>query len=51
LGWFVEIEYLSDIKGIDKARNEVARIMKELGFAKKDVVKPGYTKLLWDKKH
>ncbi len=49
LGWFVEIEYLSDVKGITKARNEVARVMRELGFTKKDAVKPGYTKLLWDK--
>lgn len=51
LGWFVETEYLSDVKGIEKARNEVAKVMKELGFAKKDVVKHGYTKLLWDQKH
>ena len=51
LGWFVEIERLSDVRGIAKAREEVVGIIRELGFAKKDVVKSGYTKLLWDKRN
>lgn len=51
LGWFVEIEYLTNAAGIGKARDEVARVFKMLGFGEKDIVKKGYTKLLWDKMH
>lgn len=51
LGWFLEIEYLSDEKGIEKARNEVLRIVKILGYKEKDLIKSGYTKMLWGKKN
>lgn len=51
LGWFVEIEYLTNAVGVDKARDRVVRAFRELGFGEKDIVKRGYTKLLWDKMH
>ena len=50
LGWFVEVEYLCNEKEIKKARKEVLDVIKKLGLNKKDLVKEGYTKLLWDKK-
>ena len=50
LGWFMEIEYLTDEKGINKARNEISNLMNKLGIERKLIVKEGYTKLLWDKK-
>ncbi len=49
LGWFVEVEYLSSQKDIEKARAEVLRVMNQLSLHKKDIVKEGYTKLLWNK--
>lgn len=52
LGWFLEIEYLvSDKKDIPKARKEINKIMSELGVSEKDVVKDGYTKMLWRSKN
>lgn len=51
LGWFVEIEYLSDKKGMRKARNEVFIVLEKLGFRREDSIKSGYTKQLWDKKN
>lgn len=50
LGWFIEVEYLSMPKEMEKARKEVASVMKKLNVHKRDVVKEGYTKLLWNKK-
>lgn len=49
LGWFVEVEYLCDKKDISLARKEVVDVIKQLGASEKDIVKQGYTKLLWDK--
>lgn len=52
LGWFIEIEYLVDSESkIEKARREVVKVMKELGFDENDAVKEGYTRMLWDKMH
>jgi len=52
LGWFVEIEYLiKNPSSIKKARVEVVRVMSALGFKKKDAIKKGYTKLIWEKRH
>lgn len=51
LGWFLEVEYLAEENEIAEARREVVRIMRLLGLKKKDVVKEGYTKMLWDKIH
>jgi adenylate cyclase class 2 len=50
LGWFMEIEYLTDLKRVKKARNEILKVMKKLAVEKKDIVKEGYTKQLWDLK-
>ncbi len=50
LGWFVEVEYLSSLEGVRKARRRVFEVIKKLGASKKDIVKDGYTKMLWDKK-
>jgi adenylate cyclase class 2 len=49
LGNFLEIEYLCTEKEVKKARKEIYRVRKELGFDKSDVVKGGYTKMLWKK--
>ena len=50
LGWFVEVEYLATPKNMEYAKKEVLEVIKKLGIANKDIVKEGYTKLLWDKK-
>ncbi|MEI6849817.1 MAG: class IV adenylate cyclase [archaeon] len=50
LGWFVEVEYLSSLKEAHGVAKEVRLVMEKLGINKKDIVKEGYTKLLWDKK-
>jgi len=51
LGWFLEIEYLTDKKGVNKARREVGGVLKKLAVKKEDIVKDGYTKMLWDLMH
>lgn len=51
LGWFIEVEFLSDMKNAEKARTEVMKAVKNLGLRKRDIVKEGYTKLLWDRKN
>lgn len=51
LGYFIEVEYLSDLNGVSKARNEVLRVIRLLEIKNKDIVKEGYTKILWNKKH
>lgn len=50
LGWFLEVEYLSTKKSINKAREQVLNIIKKLGIEKKDIIADGYTKMLWDKR-
>ena len=50
LGWFIEVEFLSDLKNAEKAKKEVEKVIKILGLHKRDMVKEGYTKLLWNKK-
>lgn len=50
LGYYLEVEYLSNMKGKEKARSEVLNVLKRLGVSDGKVVKEGYTKLLWDKK-
>ncbi len=49
LGYFIEIEYLSEMKEIEKARNALREIMKELGVRKEQIDNTGYTKMLWHK--
>jgi len=50
LGWFLEVEYLAKPGEIEKARKEVVRVIKKLGIKEKDIIKDGYTKMLWDKR-
>jgi len=49
LGWFIEVEYLSDLKGIKKARDRVVKIINKLGVSEKEIIKDGYTKMMWNK--
>ncbi len=52
LGWFAEIEYLvPKKKDVSKARKDILEVMKQLDIKKKDIVKSGYTKMLWALKH
>ena len=50
LGWFIEVEYLCNEDEVEKAREEVMKVIRKLGANGKDIVKEGYTKLLWDKR-
>jgi len=51
LGWFLEIERLCySKKQVANARQNILQIIKKLNIDKKDIVKEGYTKMLWDKK-
>lgn len=49
LGWFLEIEYLAKPNQVKSARTQVQKILKKLEIPKKDIIKDGYTKMLWDK--
>lgn len=52
LGWFAEVEYLcAKREDIPHARKEVLRILNKLGLDEQAIVKDGYTKLIWNKKH
>ena len=50
LGWFIEIEYLCDKSEIVNARKKVLDIAKKLGISDREIIKEGYTKMLWDKR-
>ncbi|MEK6855057.1 MAG: class IV adenylate cyclase [Nanoarchaeota archaeon] len=47
LGWFLEIEYLTNESGIGKARREILKVIKKLGADKNKIIKDGYSKMLW----
>jgi len=49
LGYFIEMEYLSQRHELQKAKKKIHQAMKQLGLTKKDVDNTGYTRLLWDK--
>ncbi len=49
LGWFLEIEYMCDLKNLGIARKKVLEIISLLGIKNKDIISEGYTKMLWDK--
>jgi predicted adenylyl cyclase CyaB len=49
LGYFLEIEYLAELKDLDKARNKIREVMKELGVRPEQIDNTGYTKMLWYK--
>ena len=49
LGWFVEVEYIARRHEIRRARSEVHALVRKLGAKKREIIKTGYTKILWDK--
>ncbi len=51
LGWFLEIEYLAKPKEIEKARAEILKVMEKLGVKEEEIIKKGYTKMLWERAH
>lgn len=51
LGWFVEVECLTNEKNIGKARKDVSKVLEKLGYSERDSIKSGYTKQLWEKAH
>ena len=51
LGWFLEIEYLTDKEHILFARKRILKIMKKLNIHKEKIMEKGYTKILWNKNH
>lgn len=49
LGYFIEIEYLAKPSEIEKARNKIQQVMKELEIKPEQIDNTGYTKMLWYK--
>ncbi len=50
LGYFMEIEYLTDKRGIEKAKKRIREILEELEVSEKDINNTVYAKMLWEKK-
>ena len=51
LGYFIEIEYLSKHNEMNKAKDLIIKVEKELYIDKKKIDNTGYTKMLWKKRH
>ena len=49
LGYFIEIEYLAKKSDIERARNKLRQVMRELGVKPEQIDNTGYTKMLWYK--
>lgn len=49
LGYFMEIEYLSQPHEMDKAKRKIRETLKELGIKPEQIDNTGYTKMLWKK--
>lgn len=49
LGWFMEIEYLAKPFEIEKAREAIRDVLKELNIHPEQIDNTGYTKMLWYK--
>jgi len=49
LGFFVEIEYLSQKHEVQKAKKRIREALKLLGVGLKEIDNTGYTKMLYDK--
>lgn len=49
LGYFIEIEYLAQLRNLDKARRRIREVMKELNVRPEQIDNTGYTKMLWYK--
>jgi len=52
LGSFIEIECLVEKNNeVNKARIKIMKTLTSLGISNKNLIKEGYTKMLWDKTH
>lgn len=49
LGYFIEIEYLCQLRELNKAKNTIHRIIKDLGIKENQIDNTGYTRMLWRK--
>ncbi len=49
LGWFIEMEYLSQPKELEKARAAIREVLKILEIPTEQIDNTGYTKMLWYK--
>jgi len=49
LGWFIEMEYLSQPKELEKARARIREVLKILEIPPEQIDNTGYTKMLWYK--
>jgi len=49
LGYFMEIEYLSQPKEVEKAKRKIRQVLKELEIKPEQIDNTGYTKMLWKK--
>ena len=49
LGYFMEIEYLSKLRNVKRARKKIMNVLKELKIDPIKIDNTGYTKMLWDK--
>jgi len=47
LGHFMEIEYLCRESEMQKAKEKIRQVLKELGIKQKQIDNTGYTKMLW----
>ena len=47
LGYFMEIEYLAQPNEVEKAKNKIKKVLRELEINLKDIDNNGYTKMLW----
>ncbi len=47
LGYFIEIEYLCQKYEMQKAKEKIRQVLKELGIKEKQIDNTGYTKMLW----
>jgi len=49
LGYFIELEYLAKPSEVEKARNKLRKVMKQLKIKPEQIDNTGYTKMLWYK--
>jgi predicted adenylyl cyclase CyaB len=49
LGYFMEIEYLCKPSEMEKAKNKIKGVLKELKIKQENIDNTGYTKMLWKK--
>ena len=49
LGYFLEIEFLARKNEVERARNKIVRVLKELEIPNNWIDNTGYTKMLWYK--